>query len=117
MSLDLQEQTISNDTYEKLNSLIAGLKEVPVGLPLVWLYVWDIVVAQYEQHSGPIQHGQEEAVPEGITLKTIWDKFWADAGKAGFTLEYGTQHLYEHVDDWLRDNDFLVCLDEDGWLE
>ncbi len=115
--LDLQEQTRRDDVFIKINNLVDQVGDLGVFPPLVWLYVWDIVVDKYNQYSGDVEDWQEERVPEEVTLKIIWDKFWDDSGKAGFTLEYGTEHLHEHVDDWMRDNDLLVALDEDGWLE
>ena len=112
--LDLQEATRRDDVYNQLNKLIAGLKEVPVGLPLVWLYVWDIVVDIYENHKfEDATEADYDVIPKDVTLKQIWDKFWDEADTNGFTLEYGTESLHEAIDDWMRENDFLVILEEE----
>ena len=60
---------------------------------------------------------EDYATPKGLELKTIWDKFWEDADKNGFSLEYGSEVLVEGINDWLIENNFLVLLDEDGWLD
>jgi hypothetical protein len=116
--LDLQEATRRDDVYNQLNTIIGGLKEVPVFPVLVWLWSWDIVVDIYENHKfEDAAESDYDVIPKDVTLKQIWDKFWVDADTNGFTLEYGTESLHEAIDDWMRENDFLVILDDDGWLD
>jgi len=32
-------------------------------------------------------------------------------------MDHGGEILEEVIRDWMRDNDFLVALDDDGWLD
>ena len=59
----------------------------------------------------------DEAVPEGITLKQIFDKFWEDVDGFGLSMDSGGDIIEEVIRDWMRDNNFLVSLEEDGWLD
>ena len=38
-----------------------------------------------------------------MTNEEVWELFWRDADKNGFTLEYGTEALNDHISDWLID--------------
>jgi len=114
--LDLQESTRRDDVYEQLTKLIADLENVKVFPSLVWLWCWDIVSNWYKNEQWTDVHKDgfvDECFPEGLELKTIFDKFWADCDTNGFSLEYGTEDLDEALRDWLRECDFLVSLDED----
>jgi hypothetical protein len=50
-------------------------------------------------------------------LDVVFQALWDQVDKTGFTLEYGVEDLDEAIRDWLIDNDFLVALDDDGWLD
>lgn len=118
--LDLQEATRRDDVYRDINEIIDRLNNLNVFPSLAWTYCWDIIRDQYEnkQWDDVVEDGYDDyAVPKGLELKTIWDKFWEDADKNGFSLEYGSEVLVEGINDWLIENDFLVLLDEDGWLD
>jgi hypothetical protein len=115
MELDLQEQTRRDDAYVQLNKLIDGLKEVNAFPPLVWLWVWDIVKDQLDYYHG--ESGEEYVTNSKFTEKDVFDMFWEDADKNGFSLEYGTEDLHESVFDWMLERDIIVALDEDGWLD
>ncbi len=115
MELDLQEQTRRDDAYVQLNKLIDGLKEVNAFPPLVWLWVWDIVKDQLDYYHG--ESGEEHVTNSKFTEKDVFDMFWEDADKNGFSLEYGTEDLHESVFDWMLERDIIVALDEDGWLD
>ncbi len=112
--LDLEKR---DRVFNNINKTLESLKDLDVFPSLVWLWCWDIVVDLYENNTGEIGEWQDQIVPEGVTLKQIWDKFWDDADMNGFTLEYGTEQLHEAIDDWMRENNFLVPLDDDGWLD
>jgi len=56
----------------------------------------------------------DEAVPEGITLKQIFDKYHDDIDELGINMDLGNEVLEEIIKDWMRENDFLVALDDDG---
>ncbi len=119
-NLDLQEATRRDDNYQVINKLIDDLQQVDVFPSLVWLWCWDVIRNWYENEQWDDVHEDghvDECFAKDLQLKTIWDKFWEDSDKNGFTLEFGVEDLDESLRDWLRDNDFLVSLDEDGWLD
>jgi hypothetical protein len=43
----------------------------------------------------------------------VWKRMWADAGIQGFTLEYGNEHLYEHLRDWLMETGLMIDTTEE----
>ena len=119
-SLDLQEQTRRDDVFNELMEIHAHLSELPVFPSLLWAWTFDVIKDIFDNNQ--FIHLAEtdiadEAVPEGITLKQIFDKFWDDVDTLGFTMDNGGEVLEEVIRDWMRENDFLVALDEDGWLE
>ena len=67
---------------------------------------------QFESTFGGGDSGETE-----LTEKDVWDLFWEDADKNGFSLEYGTEDLHEAVFDWMLERDIIVVLDDDGWLD
>jgi hypothetical protein len=112
--IDLLEQTRRDDVYYRINLIIDQLQDLGVFPSLVWTYSWDIVRDIYANH--PFEDAamnDYEAIAEGVTLKQIWDKFWEDADKNGFSLEYGAEDLNEAVRDWMIDCDFLVNLEDE----
>ena len=113
--LDLQEQTRRDDNYVTINKLIKGLSELSVFPSLAWLYTWDIVKDKLDYYHG--ESGEEYITNSKLTEKDVWDLFWEDADKNGFSLEYGTEDLHEAVFDWMLERDIIVVLDDDGWLD
>ena len=114
--LDLLEQTRRDDIYNELNVIIDKLSNLPVFPSLLWTWTFDILRNTYEN----CKEGGEwndEAIRDGVTLKQIFDKFWEDVDTLGFTMDHGGEILEECILDWMRDNDFLVALDDDGWLD
>ena len=114
--LDLQEATRRDDVYNQLNEIIDKLEKIPVFPSLLWTWTFDILRNTYEN----CKEGGEwndEAIRDGVTLKQIFDKFWEDVDTLGFTMDHGDEILGECIRDWMRDNDFLVALDDDGWLD
>lgn len=107
--LDLLEQTRRDDVYNRINLIVDSLHDLGVFPSLVWTYAWDVARDIYENNQFEDAAMNDYVfVPEGITLKEIWDKFWEDADKNGFSLEYGAEDLHEAVRDWMIDCDFLV---------
>lgn len=113
--LDLLEQTRRDDTYVTLNKLIDGLAELSVFPSLVWLYTWDVVKDKLDTYHA--ESREEYLVNPELTEKDIFNLFWEDADKNGFSLEYGTEALHDAVFDWMLDRDIIVVLDDDGWLD
>jgi len=118
--LDLQEATRRDDVYNQMLEINRLLGEVPAFPSLLWAWTFDIIKDIFDNNQ--IIHLAEtdisdEAVPEGITLKQIFDKFWEDVDTLGFTMDDGGEILEECVRDWMREKNFLVALDDDRWLD
>ena len=114
--LDLQEQTRRDDVYNQLNEIIDKLQDIAVYPSLLWVWVFDIIRDIYDNSKEP-QEYLDEVIAEGVTLKQIYDKFWDDVDGLGINMDHGGEVIEEVIRDWMRENDFLVALDEDGWLE
>ena len=118
--LDLLELTRRDDVFKDLNEIVDRLQVLPVFPSLVWVWTFDVIRDIFENNQYKdlaVNDYVDEAVPEGITLKQIFDKFWDDVDTLGFTMDHGGEVLEEVIRDWMRENDFLVALDDDGWLE
>ena len=118
--IDLLEASRRDYNYEKVNEVIDSLKQIDVFPSLVWVWCWDMIRSWYEDEQWDDVHEDphaSECFAQDVDLKDIWDKFWYDSDKNGFSLEFGVDQLDEHLRDWLRECDFLVSLDDDGWLD
>ena len=117
--LDLQEATRRDDVYNQMLEINRLLSDVAAFPSLLWAWTFDIIKDIFDNNQ--YIHLAEtdiadEVVPEGITLKQIFDKFWEDVDFLGITMDNGGEIIEEVVREWMRENDFLVALDEDGWL-
>lgn len=113
---DLQDQTRMQDTYRDIEDIIDKIGSLRVGQPLVWVYVWDVV----RQLWTDIMEGQEEEYCTAMDLDEVWELFWLQADVNGFSLEYGTEDLYEAIRDWMIDSEIIdeaVDEDEDDMIE
>ena len=85
-------QTINSDiTRDGLDQAIEILDALPIFPALTWLWAWDTIKTSY---------GQDD-------LTEVWEKFFYEAGDEGWTMEYGTEHMQEHVNSWLIKNNFV----------
>ena len=107
--MDLQEQVRMQDTYERLTKIIDQIGNLGVFPPLVWVWTWDIVVDMYNNN----QPGVDDEYVVRMPLEQIWELFWTQADKNGFTLEYGTEDCSEHIRDWMIDEDILISLEDE----
>jgi hypothetical protein len=117
--LDLLEQTRRDDVFKDLVEVIDKLDSIPVFPSLVWTWSLSIIKDIYDNNKYEdlaVNDYVDEAVPTGVTLKQIWDKFWDDVDGLGINMDLGGEIIEEVIRDWMRDNNFLVALDEDGWL-
>ena len=117
--VDLPEATRRNDTFNDLMEISNHLSEMSVFPSLLWVWAFDIIKDIFDNNQFKdlaVNDYVDEAVPEGITLKQIFDKFWEDVDTLGFSMDHGGEILEEVIRDWMRENDFLLALDEDGWL-
>jgi len=118
--LDLQEATRRDDVFKDLNEIVDKITILPVFPSLMWVWTYDVLRNIYENsryEDLAVNDYVDEAVPAGITLKQIFDKFWEDVDGIGLSMDLGDEIIDETIRDWMRDNDFLVSLDEDGWLD
>ena len=102
--------------YNDLNEVIDKLQKIDVFPSLLWVWAFDIIRDIHENNQEP-QEYLDEVVPEGVTLKQIFDKFWDDVDGLGIDMDHGGEIIEEVIRDWMRENDFLVALDDDGWLD
>jgi hypothetical protein len=119
-NLDLLEQTRRDDLYEDLNEIVNKITNLPVFPSLLWVWTFDIIKDIFDNNQF-VDLAEtdiaDEVVPEGVTLKQIFDKFWEDVDTLGFTMDNGDEILNECIRDWMRENNFLVSLEDDGWLD
>ena len=102
--------------YNDLNEVIDKLQKIDVFPSLLWVWAFDIIRDIHENNQEP-QEYLDEVITEGITLKQIFDKFWEDVDGLGIDMDHGGEIIEEVIRDWMRENDFLVALDDDGWLD
>lgn len=116
--LDLQEATRRDDTFNQLLDLVDKLSNLNTYPRMTWLYTFDVIKDIFDNNQfEDAATNDYEAIAQGVTLKQIFDKFWDDCDKLGLSLDMGSEIIDEVIRDWLLDNDFLVNLDEEEWVE
>lgn len=118
--LDLQESTRRDDAFNELMEINIHLSQLNVFPSLLWVWTFDIIKDIFDNNQ--YIHLAEsdiadEVIPEDISLKQIFDKFWDDVDTLGLTMDHGGEIVEEVIRDWMREHDFLVALDDDGWLD
>ena len=114
--IDLPEATRRNDVYNQLLEINRLLGEVAVFPSLLWTWTFDVIKDIYDNNK-EIAEYNDYVIVEGITLKNIFDQFWEDVDSLGINMDLGGEIIEEVIRDWMIDNDFLVSLDDDGWLD
>jgi hypothetical protein len=107
--MDIQERTRMLDTYNEIEEIVDRITKLSVFPSLVWVWAWDVTRDLYTS----IQEGAEEEYCVAEDIEDVWQMFWEDADKNGFTLEYGAETLYEHVRDWMIDRHIIDEVPED----
>ena len=107
--MDIQERTRMLDVYNDIEDIIERISKLPVGLPLVWVYAWDVARDLYTS----IQEGAEEEYCVSEDIEDVWEMFWTDADKNGFSLQYGAEDLHEAIRDWMIDRGIIDEVPED----
>jgi hypothetical protein len=113
--IDLPEATRRNDVYNQLLEINRLLGEVAVFPSLLWTWTFDVIKDIYDNNKEVAEYN-DYVIVEGITLKNIFDQFWEDVDSLGINMDLGGEIIEEVIRDWMIDNDFLVALDDDGWL-
>ena len=117
--LDLQyisENTRKDDVFTELGRIKEALDNISVFPSLLWVWVYDVMadIYQNEQYKDlAVNDYVDEAIPEGITFKQIFDKFWDDVDGLGLSMDSGGEIIEDTIRDWMRDNDFLVSMEEE----
>ena len=107
--MDIQERTRMLDVYNDIEDIIERISKLPVGLPLVWVYAWDVARDLYIS----IQEGAEEEYCVSEDIEDVWEMFWTDVDKNGFSLQYGAEDLHEAIRDWMIDRGIIDEVPED----
>ncbi len=111
--LHFQEAMRRDDTYKSLNRIIESLNVLDVSPSLTWLYVWDIVKDKIDYYS--VETDEVYVISPKFTEKDIFDMFWEDADKNGFSLEHGVEFLHDRVYDWMAQRGIII--DNDLYAE
>jgi len=101
--MDLQESTRKQDVYKDINVIIDKIGELGVFPPLVWVWTWDVAITILKD----VREGGDPDYCVTMDEEEMWDLFWAQADKNGFSLEYGTEDLYEAIRDWMTDEGII----------
>lgn len=108
--MDLQDKTRMQDVYKSISSIIEQISVLPVGQPLVWVWTWDVALSMYKD----FQEGGDPDYGVSMDEEEMWELFWTGADDNGFSLEYGTEDLYEAIRDWMIDESIIEeVVDED----
>jgi hypothetical protein len=96
--------------YTDINEIVDRLNNLNVFPSLVWVYAWDIVRNQLDYYH--FDSGEDYVTNDKLTEKDVWNMFWNDADKNGFTLEYGASDLHDGVFDWMIDSDIIISSED-----
>ncbi len=102
-NLDLQESTRMKDIYKDISLIIDKIGELQVFPPLVWVWTWDVAITILKD----IREGGDPDYCVTMDEEEMWERFFTQADKNGFSLEYGTEDLYEAVRDWMLDEGII----------
>jgi hypothetical protein len=99
------------DTYQRLTKIIEDVTNLGVFPSLVWLWSWDVALSTLRDF------GEDEEFKVNLTKEQMFHLFWAQADQNGFTLEYGTEDLYEAIRDWMIDQDIVSYVEDEEAAE
>lgn len=105
--MDLQDKTRMEDVYKDLTEIIDKIGNVNAFPPLVWVWTWDLALSTLRDFK------EDEEFIVNMDEKQMFELFWEQADKNGFSLEYGTEDLYEAVRDWMIDQGVVAYLEEE----
>lgn len=101
--LDIQDKTRMHDVYKDISVIIDKIGELNAFPPLVWVWTWDTAITILKD----IREGGDPDYCVTMDEEEMWELFYTQADKNGFTLEYGTEDLYEAVRDWMTDEGII----------
>lgn len=97
--MDLQEKTRMLDTYNKINNILDEIGELDVFPALVWVWSWEVAQTMWKYY----MEGGDPDYCTAMEIEEVWERFWLDADKNGFSLEFGVENLDDSIRDWLMD--------------
>lgn len=96
-NMDLQDKTRMIDTYAKINNILDEIGELDVFPPLTWVWTWDVARSIYKD----VQEGGDPEYSTAKDEEEMWELFWTQADQNQFTIEYGSEQLYEDLRAWM----------------
>ena len=92
------------DTKDKLNKCLEILDSTDLGVSMTWLWVWSLIKDNLEDGEWDQLVSEDEA----------WDMLWkAVESGVGFTMEYGSEDLWEHVMGWMIEEGMIKEFEEE----
>lgn len=86
---------------EKLNAALGILDSTDLGLSLVWLYTWSLIKDAMADEEYRFNYTEQE----------VWDLLVKSVDEGHeFNLRYGSEQLYQDVNDWLLGNEIMSDL-------
>ena len=104
---DLQEQVRLDDTYERLTKIIEDVTNLNVFPSLVWVWSWDVALSTLKDFE------LDDEFKINMTEREMFDIFWDQADQNGWSLEYGTEDLYDAIRDWMIDQNIVSYVEDE----
>ena len=84
---------------DKLNKCLEILDSTDLGLSLVWLWTWSTINNILD----------DDSYKAKVTQDQMWDNLCeaVQAGQ-GFSLEWGAEHHYEEVQEWMLNREYIM---------
>ena len=101
-------------SFEQLIYINAEIGKLQLFPSLGWVWCFDIIKDIFDNNQYihlAATDIADEAVPEGVTLKQIFDKFYEDIDSLGIGMEQGGEILEEVIRDWMHENNFLMYVE------
>lgn len=103
-------------SFEQLMYINAEISKLHIFPALGWVWTFDIIKDIFDNNQEihlAVGDIADEVIPEGVTLKQIFDKFYEDIDSLGIDMDMGGEILEETIRDWMRENEFLVPLEDE----
>ena len=101
--MDLQEKTRMEDMHKDIDVIIDKISSLNLFPPLVWVWTWDVAITILKD----IREGGDPDYCVTMDEDEMWELFYTQADNNGFSLEYGTEDLYEAIRDWMTDEGII----------
>ena len=105
-----------DEAFDRLMAINEQLTNLDLFPSLGWAWVFDIIKDIVDNnHQDDVAEGDivDEVVPTGVTLKQVFDKLYEDIEKLDLNTDLGGEIIEEALRDWMRDNGFLVDLQDE----